>query len=163
MVEGPEEGLVVVDMKAADVEAAIAAAGTIPLPPYFHGTLDSPDRYQTMFARNTGSAAATAGLHFTPEVAAGLRQRGIEIASVDLHVGIDTFRPITADDIEHHDALGMVLDIRGDGRRHLADPGRRREVWRSEPPSCEPWRRMPREPDRGGRGRGHRPLPKAWR
>jgi S-adenosylmethionine:tRNA ribosyltransferase-isomerase len=103
VVEGPEEGLVVVDMKAADVEAAIAAAGTIPLPPYFHGTLDSPDRYQTMFARNTGSAAApTAGLHFTPEVAAGLRQRGIEIASVDLHVGIDTFRPITADDIEHH-------------------------------------------------------------
>ena len=103
VLEGPTEGLVVVDMKTADVEAAIAAAGTIPLPPYFHGTLDDPDRYQTMFARSTGSAAApTAGLHFTPTVAAGLRQRGIEIVSVDLHVGIDTFRPITTDEIEHH-------------------------------------------------------------
>jgi S-adenosylmethionine:tRNA ribosyltransferase-isomerase len=103
LVEGPQDGLVVVDLRAADVEAAIAAAGRIPLPPYFHGTLDDPDRYQTMFARNTGSAAApTAGLHFTPEVTAGLRQREIEIASIDLHVGIDTFRPITADEIEHH-------------------------------------------------------------
>lgn len=103
VVEGPKDGLIVVDLKAADVEAAIAAAGTIPLPPYFHGTLDDPDRYQTMFARSIGSAAApTAGLHFTPEVAAGLRQREIEIVSIDLHVGIDTFRPITADDIEHH-------------------------------------------------------------
>jgi S-adenosylmethionine:tRNA ribosyltransferase-isomerase len=103
VVEGPEDGLVVVDLKTADVEAAIAAAGTIPLPPYFHGTLDDPDRYQTMFARSTGSAAApTAGLHFTPEVAAGLRQREIEIVSIDLHVGIDTFRTITADEIEHH-------------------------------------------------------------
>lgn len=103
VVEGPKDGLIVVDLKAADVEAAIAAAGTIPLPPYFHGTLNDPDRYQTMFARSIGSAAApTAGLHFTPEVAAGLRQREIEIVSIDLHVGIDTFRPITADDIEHH-------------------------------------------------------------
>ena len=103
VVEGPEDGLVVVDLRAADVEEAIAAAGKIPLPPYFHGTLGDPDRYQTMFARSTGSAAApTAGLHFTPEVAAGLRGREIEIAPVDLHVGIDTFRPITADELEHH-------------------------------------------------------------
>ncbi|MET0565135.1 MAG: tRNA preQ1(34) S-adenosylmethionine ribosyltransferase-isomerase QueA [Acidimicrobiia bacterium] len=103
IVEGPEDGLVVVDLRAADVEEAIAAAGKIPLPPYFHGTLDDPDRYQTMFARSTGSAAApTAGLHFTPEVAAGLRGRKIEIASVDLHVGIDTFRSITADEVEQH-------------------------------------------------------------
>ena len=56
-------------LEAADVEAAIANAGNVPLPPYFHGTLDDPDRYQTMFARSTGSAAApTAGLHFTAEV-----------------------------------------------------------------------------------------------
>ena len=66
VVEGPEEGLVVVDIKAADVEAAIAAAGTIPLPPYFHGTLDYPDRYQTMFARNTGSAAAPRPVSISP-------------------------------------------------------------------------------------------------
>jgi S-adenosylmethionine:tRNA ribosyltransferase-isomerase len=103
IVEGPDEGMVVIDLEASDVEAAIAQAGKVPLPPYFHGALDDPDRYQTMFARNIGSAAApTAGLHFTPEVAAGLQQRDIEIAPVDLHVGIDTFRPIAAEQIEDH-------------------------------------------------------------
>jgi S-adenosylmethionine:tRNA ribosyltransferase-isomerase len=103
IVEGPEEGMVMLDLVAPDVEAAIAHAGNVPLPPYFHGSLDDPDRYQTMFARNTGSAAApTAGLHFTPDVAAGLRQREIEIASVDLHVGIDTFRPIAAEETADH-------------------------------------------------------------
>jgi S-adenosylmethionine:tRNA ribosyltransferase-isomerase len=103
IVNGPDEGMVVVDLKAADVEAAIATAGEVPLPPYFHGVLDDPDRYQTMFARGTGSAAApTAGLHFTPDVIAGLQQREIEIATVDLHVGIDTFRPIATENIEDH-------------------------------------------------------------
>jgi len=103
IVEGPDEGMVVIDLQAPDVEAAIARAGTIPLPPYFHGVLDDPDRYQTIFARNIGSAAApTAGLHFTPEVAAGLQHREIEIAVVDLHVGIDTFRPIAAEQVEDH-------------------------------------------------------------
>jgi S-adenosylmethionine:tRNA ribosyltransferase-isomerase len=103
IVEGPDEGMVLVDLRAQDVEAAIAHAGNVPLPPYFHGALDDPDRYQTMFARRTGSAAApTAGLHFTPDVVAGLRRREIEIASVDLHVGIDTFRPIAAEEIEGH-------------------------------------------------------------
>lgn len=103
IVEGPEEGMVLLDLEAPDVEAAIAHAGNVPLPPYFHGALDHPDRYQTMFAHNTGSAAApTAGLHFTPDVAAGLRLREIEIAFVDLHVGIDTFRPIAAEEIEDH-------------------------------------------------------------
>jgi len=103
IVNGPDEGMVVVDLNAADVEAAIATAGEVPLPPYFHGVLDDPDQYQTMFARSTGSAAApTAGLHFTPDVIAGLRQREIEIATVDLHVGIDTFRPIATENIEDH-------------------------------------------------------------
>jgi S-adenosylmethionine:tRNA ribosyltransferase-isomerase len=103
IVDGPHEGIVVVDIEAADVEAAIATAGVVPLPPYFHGPLDDPDRYQTMFARKTGSAAApTAGLHFTEEVVAGLRRRHIEFASVDLHVGIDTFRPIATEQIEDH-------------------------------------------------------------
>jgi S-adenosylmethionine:tRNA ribosyltransferase-isomerase len=103
IVEGPERGLVAVDLQAPDVEAAIAAAGEIPLPPYFTGRLEDGSRYQTMFARSTGSAAApTAGLHFTPMVVDRLRARGLEIASVDLHVGIDTFRPITTDRIEDH-------------------------------------------------------------
>jgi len=103
IVEGPDEGMVLVDLEAPDVEAAIDHAGNVPLPPYFHGALDDPDRYQTIFARSTGSAAApTAGLHFTPDVTAGLRLRDIQIASVDLHVGIDTFRPIAAEEVEDH-------------------------------------------------------------
>jgi S-adenosylmethionine:tRNA ribosyltransferase-isomerase len=103
IVDGPDKGMVVVDIEARDVEAAIANAGNVPLPPYFQGTLDDPDRYQTMFARRIGSAAApTAGLHFTEEVANRLRQREIEIAAVDLHVGIDTFRPIATESIEEH-------------------------------------------------------------
>ena len=103
IVEGPREGLVVIEFRAPDVEAAIASTGEIPLPPYFKGTLDDDSRYQTMFANSVGSAAApTAGLHFTPEVLAGLEGRGIEIATVDLHVGIDTFRPIAVDDIGDH-------------------------------------------------------------
>ncbi|MGH8941498.1 MAG: tRNA preQ1(34) S-adenosylmethionine ribosyltransferase-isomerase QueA [Acidimicrobiia bacterium] len=103
IVDGPDKGIVMVDLEAPDVEGAIANVGNVPLPPYFQGTLDDPDRYQTMFARTIGSAAApTAGLHFTEEVATRLRQREIEIAPVDLHVGIDTFRPIATENIEEH-------------------------------------------------------------
>lgn len=103
VLEGPRDGMVVVDLQSPDVEAAIEAAGLVPLPPYFKGSLDDPSRYQTMFARSTGSAAApTAGLHFTSEVVASLRSAGVEIAPVDLHVGIDTFRPIAVEDIEDH-------------------------------------------------------------
>ncbi|MDP9494789.1 MAG: tRNA preQ1(34) S-adenosylmethionine ribosyltransferase-isomerase QueA [Actinomycetota bacterium] len=103
IVDGPEQGLVVVELEAEDVEGAIESAGEVPLPPYFKGQLSDPERYQTMFARLPGSAAApTAGLHFTDEVVAGLGRREIEIASVDLHVGIDTFRPMTVELIEDH-------------------------------------------------------------
>lgn len=103
IVSGPEEGVVAVELHAEDVEAALEAAGEVPLPPYFTGSLDDPGRYQTMFATTLGSAAApTAGLHFTPEVVAGLEDRGVDIAKVDLHVGIDTFRPIKAETIDGH-------------------------------------------------------------
>jgi S-adenosylmethionine:tRNA ribosyltransferase-isomerase len=104
MVEGPQDGMILMELEAPDVEAAIAAAGEIPLPPYFKGTLEDSSRYQTMFARSTGSAAApTAGLHFTPEVVAGLAREGISTATIDLHVGIDTFRPISSPDLEGHE------------------------------------------------------------
>jgi len=103
LVEGPSDGVVVVELDAPDVEAAIAGAGEVPLPPYFRGTLADDARYQTMFARTTGSAAApTAGLHFTRQVVSGLAESGIAIAAVDLHVGLDTFRPIAAERIEDH-------------------------------------------------------------
>jgi S-adenosylmethionine:tRNA ribosyltransferase-isomerase len=103
IVSGPDDGVVMVELEADDVEAAIATAGTVPLPPYFHGRLHQSDRYQTMFARTPGSAAApTAGLHFTDGVVDALRMKGIEIAGIDLHVGIDTFRPITEASIDDH-------------------------------------------------------------
>ncbi len=97
------EGRFAVELESEDPEATIAGAGTMPLPPYFTGTLDDPDRYQTMFARRSGSAAApTAGLHFTPEVVFALARRGIAIATVDLHVSLDTFRPMVTETVEEH-------------------------------------------------------------
>ncbi len=77
--------------------------GEMPLPPYITERLDDPDRYQTVYAREPGSAAApTAGLHFTPELLAALAERGVEHAKVELVVGLDTFRPITEDNPLHH-------------------------------------------------------------
>jgi S-adenosylmethionine:tRNA ribosyltransferase-isomerase len=103
VVEGPNEGVVVVSLEAEDVEIAIEEAGMVPLPPYFKGNLPDSGRYQTMFANLTGSAAApTAGLHFTDQVVSGLKSRGIEMATIDLHVGLDTFRPMTVDMVEDH-------------------------------------------------------------
>lgn len=100
----PDRGMVKVELTVEDAEDAIAAHGEVPLPPYFTGRLDDPERYQTMFARDPGSAAApTAGLHFTEEVVARLRARGIRLASVDLHVSLDTFRPMSTDDVEDHE------------------------------------------------------------
>ncbi len=75
-----------------------APAGEMPLPPYIHERLDDPERYQTVYAREEGSAAApTAGLHFTPELLGRL-----EVERVTLHVGLDTFRPLAADTLEEH-------------------------------------------------------------
>lgn len=77
--------------------------GQMPLPPYIHRTLDDPERYQTVYSRTPGSAAApTAGLHFTPELLLALRDQGVQLAFVTLHVGLDTFRPISEDTIESH-------------------------------------------------------------
>ena len=77
--------------------------GLMPLPPYIHETLKEKDRYQTVYAKYEGSAAApTAGLHFTPELLEEIRKKGIEIANVTLHVGIGTFRPVKEDTVEAH-------------------------------------------------------------
>ena len=78
--------------------------GLMPLPPYIHESLKDRDRYQTVYAKYEGSAAApTAGLHFTDELLERIKQRGIEIANVTLHVGIGTFRPVKEDEVEKHD------------------------------------------------------------
>jgi S-adenosylmethionine:tRNA ribosyltransferase-isomerase len=88
---------------AVDSDAALLAAGAVPLPPYIHGWLGDPERYQTIFADTLGSAAApTAGLHFTQDLLHRLASRGIGWATLVLHVGLDTFRPITHDDASEH-------------------------------------------------------------
>jgi S-adenosylmethionine:tRNA ribosyltransferase-isomerase len=85
-------------------------AGEAPLPPYIVERLDDPERYQTVYAREAGSAAApTAGLHFTPELLARL-----DVESVTLHVGLDTFRPVTAEALEEHELHGERYDVRPD-------------------------------------------------
>ena len=77
--------------------------GLMPLPPYIHEELKEKDRYQTVYAKYQGSAAApTAGLHFTEELLEKIRKKGVEIANVTLHVGIGTFRPVKVDKIEDH-------------------------------------------------------------
>ena len=85
-------------------EEAIEGMGHMPLPPYIRQALDDPERYQTVYASQPGSAAApTAGLHFTPELLARIRDAGVETAFVTLHVGLDTFRPVQGEDpAEHH-------------------------------------------------------------
>ena len=78
--------------------------GLMPLPPYIHEELKEKDRYQTVYAKYNGSAAApTAGLHFTPELLKQLEEKGVKIANVTLHVGIGTFRPVKEENIEDHE------------------------------------------------------------
>jgi S-adenosylmethionine:tRNA ribosyltransferase-isomerase len=85
------------------IEPYFPKVGHVPLPPYIHEALNDPERYQTVFAKETGSAAApTAGLHFTPELLDELQKMGVRIAYVTLHVGLDTFAPVTEDDPEEH-------------------------------------------------------------
>ena len=77
--------------------------GFMPLPPYIHESLKEKDRYQTVYAKYNGSAAApTAGLHFTPELLKKIEEKGVKIANVTLHVGIGTFRPVKEENIEEH-------------------------------------------------------------
>ena len=77
--------------------------GNVPLPPYIHAKLDNPERYQTVYAKVEGSAAApTAGLHFTDEIFAQLKEKGVQIVDVTLHVGLGTFRPMDTEVIEDH-------------------------------------------------------------
>lgn len=78
--------------------------GLMPLPPYIKEKLEDKNRYQTVYAKYDGSAAApTAGLHFTEELLEKIRQKGVEIANVTLHVGIGTFRPVKVENVEEHD------------------------------------------------------------
>ncbi|HLO29950.1 MAG TPA: tRNA preQ1(34) S-adenosylmethionine ribosyltransferase-isomerase QueA, partial [Anaerolineales bacterium] len=85
------------------IEPYFSKVGNVPLPPYIHEKLSDPERYQTVYAREPGSAAApTAGLHFTPHLLDQLQAKGVKIAYVTLHVGLDTFAPVTEENPEEH-------------------------------------------------------------
>ena len=106
--------------------------GTMPLPPYIKAKLDDQERYQTVYAKERGSAAApTAGLHFTKELLAEVKAKGIEVVEVLLHVGLGTFRPVQVDDIHSHkmhseyyritqDAADTINKALDEGRRVIA-------------------------------------------
>jgi S-adenosylmethionine:tRNA ribosyltransferase-isomerase len=115
-----------------DVPRAIEALGSMPLPPYIHEPLADGERYQTVYARRPGSAAApTAGLHFTPGLLDALRGRGVDTAFVTLHIGLDTFRPIVETSLDQHamhseeidvseETAGRINDARAGGGRIVA-------------------------------------------
>jgi S-adenosylmethionine:tRNA ribosyltransferase-isomerase len=85
------------------IEPFFPKIGNVPLPPYIHEKLNDPERYQTVYAREPGSAAApTAGLHFTPRLLEELQAKGVKLAFVTLHVGLDTFAPVMEDNPGEH-------------------------------------------------------------
>jgi S-adenosylmethionine:tRNA ribosyltransferase-isomerase len=100
----------------------LAAYGETPLPPYIKQRLADPERYQTTYARDTGSAAApTAGLHFTPALDAALVAAGIAIEHLTLHVGLGTFRPVTTDVVEDHPLHDEPFTVSADVWRRIDD------------------------------------------
>lgn len=113
-------------------EEILDRVGIMPLPPYITEKLENPERYQTVYAKYNGSAAApTAGLHFTPELLKTLEQKGVQIAYVMLHVGLGTFRPVKVDDITQHkmhseyysisqETCDIINDTRKNGKKVIA-------------------------------------------
>jgi S-adenosylmethionine:tRNA ribosyltransferase-isomerase len=110
-------------------EAQLVTAGEMPLPPYIHTPLENQERYQTVYSKVVGSAAApTAGLHFTPELLKKIETRGVRCLYTTLHVGLDTFRPVTEEDPREHviykeygivpaEAAGEISKAKKEGRR----------------------------------------------
>ncbi|MCV0403498.1 MAG: tRNA preQ1(34) S-adenosylmethionine ribosyltransferase-isomerase QueA [Chloroflexi bacterium] len=108
-----------------DPHATMAAAGELPLPPYIRDRSAPPERYQTVYANPPGSAAApTAGLHFTPRLLDSLRDAGVERASVTLHVGLDTFRPLDGEFVDEHRIHREWFEIPSRTRDAVAGAGR---------------------------------------
>lgn len=113
-------------------EEILDEAGAIPLPPYIHEQLEDKERYQTVYSKDSGSAAApTAGLHFTTDLLERLKQMGVEIAEVTLHIGLGTFRPVKAENILDHEmhtewydfskeASDIIRRARNEGRRIIS-------------------------------------------
>lgn len=94
--------------------------GSMPLPPYIHEKLNDQSRYQTVYAKNIGSAAApTAGLHFTNELLTSIKEKGIDVLYVTLHVGLGTFRPVTESNVLNHTMHSEVYNINEETARAL--------------------------------------------
>lgn len=109
IVEHEKDGTRIVEFSNSgeDLWKTIERIGNIPLPPYIKSKIDDPERYQTVYAKEKGSVAApTAGLHFTDELLQKLRDKGVKIAEITLHVGLGTFRPIKSSNVEEHDIHG---------------------------------------------------------
>jgi S-adenosylmethionine:tRNA ribosyltransferase-isomerase len=114
------------------IEPYFSKVGHVPLPPYIHEKLNDPERYQTVYAREPGSAAApTAGLHFTPRLLEELQVKGVRFAYVTLHVGLDTFAPVNEENPEEHrihtewcelpqETADLINQTRAAGRRVMA-------------------------------------------
>ena len=106
------------------VEEWLHTAGQGPLPPYIHEPLGDPERYQTVYSRIEGSvASSTAGLHFTPELLFSLRQRGVGLAFVTLHIGLDTFRPVKTKHVEEHPMHSEWASLSPEVARQINDAG----------------------------------------
>ncbi len=131
--EKKEDGVTEVEFGFNGVfEEILDERGEMPLPPYIHEKLDDKARYQTVYAREQGSAAApTAGLHFTPELLAKIEAMGISIARLTLHVGLGTFRPVKAENVDEHimhseyysvseEAAKLINSVRPNGGRIVA-------------------------------------------
>lgn len=116
---------------SAPLESMLSEIGHTPLPPYIHEELDDPERYQTIYARASGSAAApTAGLHFTPELMRDLADFGVEFAEITLHIGLDTFAPVVEEKIEDHKIHSEWCEITAENaeRINMAIKSRRRVI-----------------------------------
>ena len=131
--EVKEEGITIVNLIYDGILMEILdKLGTMPLPPYIHEKLENKDMYQTVYAKDYGSAAApTAGLHFTDELLEKIKEKGIYIVPVTLHVGLGTFRPVMVDDVKKHvmhsehfiitkEACDILNKVRRDGGKIIA-------------------------------------------
>lgn len=124
VIEAREDGTVVIDFgkNADDVLAWTDAIGEVPVPPYVSEAPDNADDYQTVYATSVGSVAApTAGFHFTPELIDALNAKGIRMASVTLHVGIGTFRPMKTETLEEHVMHKEWIDVPDETRRAIEE------------------------------------------
>ncbi|MCB8984327.1 MAG: tRNA preQ1(34) S-adenosylmethionine ribosyltransferase-isomerase QueA [Ardenticatenaceae bacterium] len=116
VLDGPQRELTFSRPIADDLETL----GHVPLPPYIHETLDDAERYQTVYSRPSGSSAApTAGLHFTGDLLMALREKGVLFETVTLHVGLDTFKPVEADQVADHVIHSEWASLTSDAARRI--------------------------------------------